>query len=343
MLEFIRKTTIIFLLLFTSICMYGQDMYVILLAGQSNMAGRGITRIPTDTVTYSNVLSLNKDSVWVRAKNPLHWDKAEAGVGMGITFAHELALKMGGNVKIGLVPCAAGGTSIDNWNNNAWFGNTGNFYLYTNLIKRAQKATKSGILIGMIWHQGESDATTALYPTYQNKLKTLFLKIRTDLKMPNMPIVAGELGNYLVNNSSYPRWDSINKYINNLKTLIPYYDVASSSSLTSNTDITHFTSASQTILGARYADLFYNLTFGLTPIQNPIVKQVSLVVKENAIHISTNSERVVTIKLFDILGRLRKSTLVFGYEGDISTDNMKGIYIVNIETKTENFKQKVIL
>lgn len=170
---------------------------------------------------------------------------------MRITFAHELALKMGGSVKIGLVPCAAG-TYIDQWINNSSFGYTGKFYLYTNLINRAKKAPKSGKIIGMIWHQGESDAVTSKYVGYKTRMNTLFQKIRTDLNMPAMPIVAGELGYYLVNNSSYPCWDSINNAINKLKLFLANYDVVSATEgLTCNSDKTHFTSYSQVIGNAR--------------------------------------------------------------------------------------------
>jgi hypothetical protein len=251
------KTVLLCVLLLAT--MTHAKKYIVLMAGQSNMAGRGIIGIPDDTLTYGSIVSFNKDSVWVRARNPLSWDKPEAGVGMGISFGRELQALLKSNDTIGLVPCAAGGTSIDNWLGNKYFAYTGNFYLYSNLINRARKAAKSGTILGMIWHQGEADATTALYPTYQNKLHALFDSIRTDLKMPTMPIVAGELGRFLINNSNEPRWDSINVAIHNLKNVLQHYDVASSQGLTSNSDITHFTSASQDTFGIRYARLFYAL------------------------------------------------------------------------------------
>ncbi|MDD4991934.1 MAG: sialate O-acetylesterase [Paludibacter sp.] len=241
-------------------------MYIILLAGQSNMAGRGVyTQLSySDTVTYDNIFSLNNDSVWVRAKHPLHWDKAEAAVGMGISFAHKLDSLMGGNVSIGLVPCAAGGTGINDWLNNNWFAYTGNYYLYTNLISRAKRAQKQGQIIGMIWHQGETDGTQSLYPAYRTNLKTFFTKVRTDLGLPGMPIVLGELGTYLSTNATYPRYDSINVAINDMKKLLPKVDVAKSTGLTPNSDNTHFTAASQVEYGKRYAPLFYNLAINDT-------------------------------------------------------------------------------
>jgi Carbohydrate esterase, sialic acid-specific acetylesterase len=273
-MKFLKQQTFLFLFLIVSSYSQAQSngMYIVLLAGQSNMAGRGVIRPAIDTVSYPNIFCMNRDSVWVRAKNPLHYDKPEAAVGMGISFAHELALKLGGNVKIGLVPCAAGGTIISQWLTNYYFpvtsNSTGNYYLYDNLIKRAKKAAQSGKIIGMIWHQGESDATDASYPTYQNNLKTFFEKVRTDLKAPNLPIVAGELGRFLVKSKTYTRGDSINNIINSLKLTLPFYDVASSEGLLAQ-DGVHFTSDSQVVLGKRYAGLLFPMIVSKITFQTP--------------------------------------------------------------------------
>jgi hypothetical protein len=232
-----------------------KKMLIVLLAGQSNMAGRGAYSqlSPADTVTYPNILSLNKSNVWVRAKHPLHWDKSEAAVGMGISFARELVKKLGGDVTVGLVPCAAGGTNIDGWLNDEYFAFTGNFNLYTNFITRANKAAESGEIIGMLWHQGEANASSANYATYKDKLLTLFTKMRTDLNLPDMPIVSGELGGYL----SYTYLNEINAIINNLSDDLPNYSVASAAGLMPNSDVIHFTATSQVELGKRYAEAFY--------------------------------------------------------------------------------------
>lgn len=171
-----------------------QRMLIFLLAGQSNMAGRDAYSqlSPVDTVTFSNILSLNKDSVWIRAKHPLHWEKNEAAVGMGINFARTLLEKLGDeNISIGLVSCAAGGTGLDKWLNNEWFVYTGNFCLYTNLISRAKKAERSGEIAGLLWHQGEAEATSnSAYLAYQEKLMIFFSRVRIDLDLPYLPVVS---------------------------------------------------------------------------------------------------------------------------------------------------------
>jgi hypothetical protein len=45
-----------------------------LLAGQSNMAGRGEVT-PADTIGNAHILRLNRDGEWEIAKDPIHFDK----------------------------------------------------------------------------------------------------------------------------------------------------------------------------------------------------------------------------------------------------------------------------
>ncbi len=326
----------------TTVSIKTQKLLIILMAGQSNMAGRGIYSqlAPADTVTYSNILSLNKDSVWVRAKYPLHWDKAEAGVGMGITFAHALAEKIGGNVAIGLVPCAAGGTSIEGWLADEWFANTGNFYLYSNLINRANKAAQSGDIIGMIWHQGEANASSITTPTYQEKMVTLFTNIRNSLNLPNMPIVAGELGRYL----TYTYLNETNAAINKLSSILPNYAAASSQGLTPNSDILHFTAASQIEFGKRYANLFYPLYVNsISAVENVTVNKIKLNVVNHILHISTGSNSSTTIQFFNSLGYEIKTCVVNNSENEILIPNIKGVCLIKVQNSESVITQKFLL
>ena len=227
-----------------------QRLLVVLLAGQSNMAGRGIYSelAPADTVTYANILSLNRDSVWVRARHPLHWDKSAAAVGMGIVLPNAWQI-IGGDVAIGLVPCAAGGTNIDRWINDEKPSDIP-YYLYSNLISRGKKAAQSGDIIGMIWHQGEANAGDDP-AVYQGKMETLFTKIRTDLNLSDMIIVAGELGHYLATNSNYgeQKLANVNSAIHGVNNVLTNYGVAKATGLTANSDNLHFTANSQVEFG----------------------------------------------------------------------------------------------
>lgn len=324
-----------------TVSMKTQKLLIVLMAGQSNMAGRGVYSqlTPADTVTYSNILSLNKDSVWVRAKHPLHWDKAEAAVGMGISFAKTLADKIGGNVAIGLVPCAAGGTNIDGWLANDWFANTGNFYLYTNLITRAKKAAQSGGIIGMIWHQGEANASSVTTPTYQEKMITLFTNIRTDLNLPAMPIVSGELGRYL----TYTYLSETNAAINGLSAILPNYAAASSLGLTPNSDVLHFTATSQIEFGKRYANLLYPMYVNsVSAIENKVVSKIKLNVVNNRLRVDTGNNNPTTVHFYNTLGCKIKTCVVTNSVNEIPVPNIKGVCLVSVQNSEGIVAQKIL-
>lgn len=87
-----------------------EKFHIFLLAGQSNMAGRGKIEAE-DKVPHPRVLVLSKQGEWKPAMAPLHYDKDAAGVGLGSSFAVALAEK-DPSVTIGLVPTACGGSSI---------------------------------------------------------------------------------------------------------------------------------------------------------------------------------------------------------------------------------------
>jgi hypothetical protein len=125
----------------------GADFWV--LSGQSNMVGWGLLKAPVDT--DPRIVQLNQENQWVPAEMPLHQlffskegpvdqnillqrgdlvlpagmtpesflDEAKTqkkvlgGVGPGLFFAEHLVKYT--NRSIGLIPCAAGGTSIQLW------------------------------------------------------------------------------------------------------------------------------------------------------------------------------------------------------------------------------------
>ncbi len=78
---------------------------IFLLAGQSNMAGRG----PLDDVPILSDprIMMFRDGDWIRAQEPLHTDKPGAGVGLAMSFALKL-LSIQPDANIGLIPCAVG-------------------------------------------------------------------------------------------------------------------------------------------------------------------------------------------------------------------------------------------
>ena len=85
--------------------------------------------------------------------------------------------------RIGLIPCAVGGTSIRKWQPGAEDEKT-NTHPYDDMLKRLQIARRSGSLKGMLWHQGESDGKMGMAGTYEEALTELIDRLRAECGDP---------------------------------------------------------------------------------------------------------------------------------------------------------------
>ncbi|XP_049400717.1 probable carbohydrate esterase At4g34215 [Solanum stenotomum] len=168
------------------------EKQIFILAGQSNMAGRGgvVKRVwdgyvPPECHRNPAIHRLNGNSIWEVAQEPLHEDidfNKTCGIGPTMVFAN-IVLEMDPQFgKIGLIPCAIGGTSIDKWSQGS--------RLYNDMIKRARIALQDGGTIqGILWYQGERDALTLKKAkSYKRKLEKLYGDVRNDLNSPLLPI-----------------------------------------------------------------------------------------------------------------------------------------------------------
>jgi hypothetical protein len=150
---------------------------VLVLAGQSNMAGRGPieNQQPYQEFIELNRARINKQIYLYKNKSwnhnpvePLHSDKPErVGVGPGLSAAVTIA-KAFPSLRIGLVPTAHGGSEIDRWHpqNGDLFLDMKNKVEHSLSITNSK--TKPACMI--LWHQGESDCTVDKAPLYENKL-----------------------------------------------------------------------------------------------------------------------------------------------------------------------------
>lgn len=102
-----------------------------------------------------------------------------------------MAKKNQGN-KIGLIPCAVGGTSINTWKPGG-FDEATKTHPNDDMIVRLQAAQKYGVIKGVIWLQGESDSNPEKAKDYLAKLEELINCIRTVTHNPSLPFIAGEL------------------------------------------------------------------------------------------------------------------------------------------------------
>ena len=95
-----------------------QGIRSFLLVGQSNMAGRG-DLTPENTITAPDCFMLRMGR-WQPMSEPINVDRAVAegavprsGANLAASFAAQLQKETG--AKIGLIPCADGGTRISQW------------------------------------------------------------------------------------------------------------------------------------------------------------------------------------------------------------------------------------
>jgi hypothetical protein len=222
-------------------------VHIYLLMGQSNMAGRGIVE-PEDQQLHSRVFMLDKNNTWQPARDPMHFDKPIAGVGPGLSFGKQMA-EANKAITIGLVPSAAGGSSIDAWKKGGYHDQT-NSYPYDEAIKRAKLASQQGEIKGVIWHQGESDSKPGQTDTYSQKLQELIDNIRKELALPDLPFIVATLPDFYVNN--VPEARLINQALQSIPEQVHNTACISTSDLAHKGDTIHFDSSSARKLGKEY-------------------------------------------------------------------------------------------
>jgi hypothetical protein len=235
-----------------------QKFHLYLLVGQSNMAGRGKVE-QQDKQLHPRVFALNQDGQWQSATEPLHFDKPGiAGVGPGLAFGKAMA-EYKKRVKIGVIPCAAGGSPIASWTEGGYHSQTKS-HPYDDALKRARIAMQSGVIKGIIWHQGESDSKPELIQVYQTKLEELIANCRRELGDDDLPFVVGKLGDFYI--ARNPNAKSINAILESMPLTIKNTACADATGLTPKSDLTHFDAESARELGRRYAELMIKLEQG---------------------------------------------------------------------------------
>lgn len=231
------------------------QFHLFLLAGQSNMAGRGEVEA-SDREPLPRVLALDATGRWVPARDPLHWDKPVAGVGLARSFGLEYAKHHPG-VTVGFIPAACGGSPISTWAPGQYFDQTRS-HPYDDAIARARRALGSGTLRGILWHQGESDTAPELAPRYEAALTELIARLRRELGAPRVPFIIGQLGQF----AAVP-WNEPTRAVDaahrRVAESVPFAAFVRSDGLASNPDNIHFSAAALREFGRRYAEAFHAL------------------------------------------------------------------------------------
>ncbi len=229
-------------------------MHIFLLAGQSNMAGRGELS-DIDRTPHPRVFVLDKNDNWVTATEPLHFDKPKVrGTGPGLAFAKEIA-EQNPEIRIGLVPTAVGGSGIQTWVPGGYHEKTG-LYPWDDAVRRLRVAMRSGELKAILWHQGEADSGREAASLYEARLHDLIRRFRDVAHDDLLPFIIGQLG-------QFKEWSDGRQLVNavheNVPTHFEYTRFVSSAGLTHIGDATHFDALSARELARRYADAYADI------------------------------------------------------------------------------------
>ena len=232
----------------------------VLMLGQSNMAGRGfVNEVPP---IYNERIQMLRNGRWQMMTEPINYDRPVSGISLAGSFAETWCCKNQNDV-IGLIPCAEGGSSIDEWATDK--------VLFRHAINEAKFAMESSELIGLLWHQGESDSHNGNYKVYYEKLLLIIQALRKELNIPNIPVIIGGLPDFLGKEGfgkNCTEYNFINKELERFALEQDNCYFVTASGLTSNPDGIHINSISQRKFGLRYFEAFSNKKHVLEPLMN---------------------------------------------------------------------------
>ena len=235
-------------------------MKSILMIGQSNMAGRGfINEVPRSC--NERILML-RNAGWQMMAEPINYDRPNAGIGLAGSFAAMWCMEHEGE-QIGLIPCAEGGSSLDDWAVDK--------NLFKNAVIQAGFAMQDSELIGILWHQGESDSYGGGYQTYYKKLQVIIESLRKELNAFEVPLIIGGLGDFLGKNGfglNCTEYELVNEQLLKFAREQENSCFVTAEGLTPNPDGIHMDAVSQRRFGVRYYEAFVKREHVLKPIEN---------------------------------------------------------------------------
>ena len=234
-------------------------MDVFLLMGQSNMAGRGLLE-DVEAIRDERIRAF-RDRRWSAAREPLHDDRPGAGVGLAMSFARRV-LAAGACGEAGLVPCAVGSTPLQRWLPGA--------DLYQRAVSLAREAAREGTVKAVLWHQGEQDSRAEADASgYCRRFVGMVQALRAELDAPALPVVAGELGEFLSQRPEFTHFRTVNAELRKASETLSACACASSRGLIDKGDSLHFDAPSLRRFGERYAEAY----LGLQPSRFPLSRE----------------------------------------------------------------------
>jgi hypothetical protein len=192
---------------------------------------------------------------WYTATPPLC--RGDSGLCPADYFGRTLVANLPEEIRVGVINVSVAGCKIEafdpvnceayiataaDWLQNiaALYGNNP----YNHLVELAKTAQRSGVIKGILLHQGESNNGESSWP---QKVKAVYDNLLRDLDLDeSVPLLAGQV----VNGGT----TGMNGIILNLPQTIPNAHVIRTDGLPSHVDRLHFTPAGYRELGKRYAE-----------------------------------------------------------------------------------------
>jgi GH35 family endo-1,4-beta-xylanase len=247
--------------------------YVFLCLGQSNMEGfPGIEDQDKVEVDRFKVLAAvdfpkldRKKGDWYPAVAPLC--RGSSGLCPADYFGRTLVAHLPKDVTVGVVNVSVAGSKIelfDKTNHEAyaktapgWMSDIIKEYggnLYARLVELGKQAQKTGVIKGILLHQGESNTGDKEWPA---KVKTVYDNLIKDLNLTPeaVPLLAGEV----VHADQNGACAGMNAIIAGLPKVILHAHVISSAGCKARPDRLHFTAEGYRELGKRYGEKMVSL------------------------------------------------------------------------------------
>ncbi len=248
----------------------GATHVVFLLAGQSNMSGRGVGA-DSEAALPAHARILVWDGKLVPATDPLpHQDLGHKplAVGPGLSFARAYLHGASAATHVVLVPAAFGGTGFSDAAGSWRVGSGAVSALTLTAVARTNAAMQhlgpKARFGGILWHQGETDGVRGMAPQqYQSELASLIAWFRAHIHGAEAatPVVVGQyVPSHMARSRARPgdTLAGIAQVNAALAQHVGHVGIVDSTGLHGNAepDGVHFDAASQRAMGRRYAAAF---------------------------------------------------------------------------------------
>jgi hypothetical protein len=230
------------------------NLYLIALAGQSNMTGAGdVKLLPVGfPMNGPRIWNFTNADIWEPAREPIDSNDGQIdvvsrdrhpGVGPALAMADAFTAKYP-KVSVGLIPCGKSGSSIEKWQPDPSRSS-----LYGSCLYRQKQAAQQGKLRALVFWQGGQDGKDKKTAKQWGKnFKTMVTAWRADVGDPKLPVILLMLKPGTEQTlRKYPYRDVVRQQ--QLSVQLPYLTKIETIGYDYKSDDIHLTTAGQLALG----------------------------------------------------------------------------------------------